>query len=159
MFKTTHRIGISRRRLLVTGVFALLWLCSPQVWCDPTIDLLVESNGDLLEFKPTELSSPTGATVRLTFRHTGKYVSFRHNWVLILPGTFDAVTQAALEAGEENNWVPPHDERILAATRLIGKGEQTTIEFTAPAPGDYLYICTTPGHAESMWGIFHVTAE
>ena len=123
------------------------------------VDLLVESDGDLLAFKPRELSCPTGALVRLTFRHTGKYVSFEHNWVLILPHTFDAVNRAALAAGEKLGWVPRHDSRILAATPLCGRGQQAVIQFVAPAPGDYPYICSNPGHAENMWGVLHVTAS
>lgn len=122
------------------------------------VDLLIESDGDLLAFKPKELSCPAGAQVRLTFRHTGKYISFEHNWVLILPHTFDEVNKAALAAGEENGWVPPGDKRVLAATPLCGKGQQVMVEFIAPPPGDYPFICSNPGHAEDMWGVLHVTA-
>ena len=122
------------------------------------VDLLIESDGDLLAFKPTELSCPSGAHVRLTFRHTGKYISLEHNWVLILPHTFDEINKAALAAGEKNGWVPPGDKRILAATPLCSRGQQVMVEFIAPAPGDYPFICSNPGHAESMWGVLHVTA-
>jgi azurin len=149
-----------RRQLLNSLLLAPLWLaaCGRPATPPVVVDLLVESDGDLLAFKPRELSCLTGAHVRLTFRHTGKYVSFEHNWVLILPHTFDAVTQAALAAGEKNGWVPPGDKRILAATALCGRGQQATTEFIAPAPGDYPFICSNPGHAENMWGILHVTA-
>ena len=123
-----------------------------------TVELLIESDGDLLAFRPTELRCPTAARVRLTFRHTGKYVSFEHNWVLIMPHSFDAVTAAALAAGAQNGWVPRNDRRILAATPLCGRAQAATIEFIAPAPGDYPFICSNPGHANSMWGILHVTA-
>ena len=118
----------------------------------------METEGDQLAFRQTELSCRSGDHVRLTFRHTGKYISFTHNWVLILPGTYDALIKDAADAGEANGWVPPHDARVLAATRLCAKGETAVIEFVAPAPGDYLYLCTTPGHGESMWGVLHVTA-
>jgi azurin len=153
----------SRRHLLIAALLspALLTACQRQdSQPQPAqyVDLLIESDGDLLAFKPTELSCPTGAHVRLTFRNTARYVSFEHNWVLILPHTFDAVTKAALAAGEENGWVPPGDKRVLAATALCGKGQQAMVEFIAPAPGDYPFICSSPGHAENMWGILHVTA-
>lgn len=121
------------------------------------VDLLVETDGDLLEFRQKELKCPSGAQVRLTFRHTGKYISFEHNWVLVPAGTFDAVTAAATAAGEKQGWMPRGDKRILAATPLCGKGQVAMIEFIAPARGDYLYICTFPGHAQSMWGVLHVT--
>jgi azurin len=122
-----------------------------------TVDLLVETDGDLLEYRQKELSCPTGAHVRLTFRHTGRYVSFEHNWVLIVPHSFDEVVAEAAQAGEANGWLPRAEPRILAATPLCGRGHEVSVEFTAPAPGDYPYICTFPGHAASMWGVLHVT--
>jgi azurin len=152
---------LTRRQLLTSLALGPLGLaaCTRGALPPVIVDLRVESDGDQLAFKPRELSCPTGAHVRLTFRHTGKYVSFEHNWVLILPHTFDAVNKAALAAGEKNGWVPAHDRRILAATPLCGRGQQATIEFIAPAPGDYPFICSNPGHAENMWGVLHVTAK
>jgi azurin len=120
------------------------------------VDLHVQSNGDLLEFTPRELSCRAGDQVRLTFRHTGKYVSFEHNWVLILPGSFDAITAAATAAGETNGWLPTGDPRMLAFTPMCGRGQIAVTEFIAPKPGDYPFICTFPGHAQSMWGVLHV---
>lgn len=153
---------VSRRQLLAGLVLTPLGVvgCAPEA-APPVqrfIELRVESDGDQLAFKPNELTCPTGARVRLTFHHAGKYVSFEHNWVLILPHTFDAVNEAALAAGEANGWVPRGDPRILAATALCGRGQSATVEFTAPAVGDYPFICSNPGHAANMWGILHVTA-
>jgi azurin len=124
----------------------------------PPLDLFVQSDGDLLVFTPTALSCPARARVRLTFFHAGKFLSLEHNWVLIMPHSFDAVTKAALAAGEQNGWVPKGDAHVLAATALCGKGQTAVVEFTAPAPGDYPFICSNPGHAQSMWGVLHVTA-
>lgn len=146
-----------RRRLLISvGSLIGLSACK-QKSIAPVVDLLIETDGDLLAFKPAELSCLSGAHVRLIFRHTGKYISSDHNWVLILPHTFDDVTKAALASGEKNGWIPVNDKRILAATPLCGRGQQVSVEFVSPAPGDYPFICSNPGHAESMWGILHVT--
>ena len=151
-----------RRRFLLFGLLApaALLVCKTSMPSAPVryVDLLVETDGDLLEYKQKSLSCPSGAHVRLTFRHTGKYVSFEHNWVLILPGSFDAVTAGALAAGEEKGWLPRGDKRILAATPMCGKGQVAMVEFVAPAAGDYPFICSYPGHAQSMWGVLHVTA-
>jgi azurin len=160
MSASSGRVALTRRQLLAAIALGSLTLTACARRSPPAayVDLLVESDGDQLAFKPRELSCPAGARVRLTFRHTGKYVSFEHNWVLILPHTFDAVNQAALAAGEKNGWVPTGDKRILAATPLCGRGQQATIEFVAPPAGDYPFICSNPGHAENMWGVLHVTA-
>jgi azurin len=154
---------LSRRSLLAAAAFGPLALAASAVQHPPQpgplVDLLVESDGDLLTFRPKELTCHAGERVRLTFRNTGKYVSFEHNWVLILPGSFDAVTAAALAAGEEHGWLPAGDRRILAATPLCGKGKAAMVEFTAPKAGDYPFICSFPGHAQSMWGVLHVLPQ
>ncbi|MEP7311668.1 MAG: azurin [Pseudomonadota bacterium] len=150
-----------RRRLLLLGILApaALAACKPSAPAAAFkyVDLSIETDGDLLEFKQKELSCISGAHVRLTFHHTGRYVNFEHNWVLILPGTFDVVTAAALAAGEERGWLPHGDKRIIAATPMCGKGQVATVEFVAPIAGDYPFICSFPGHAQSMWGVLHVT--
>jgi azurin len=123
----------------------------------PDVNLTIATDGDLLAFKPTELTCPAGALVHLTFFHAGKYISQEHNWVLTAPGAADAVAQAVLAAGEAGGYVPHGDARVIAATRMCGKGEHVSVEFFAPARGDYPFMCTYPGHAAFMHGILHVT--
>ena len=122
-----------------------------------TVSLYVASDGDFLAFKPDELTCPAGAHVQLTFHHAGRRVQQKHDWVLLRPGTADAFMQAVLAAGEKDNWMPPDDPRVLAATPQIDPGESVTIEFTAPPPGDYPFVCTYTGHGDVMRGVLHVT--
>lgn len=149
---------ISRRHMLAGVALApsLLEGCNRRA--GKRVDLFIQSDGDFMAFKPAELRVQTGADVRLTFHHAGAILSQKHDWVLVKPGTLKAVDQDALEAGE-GNWHPEKDPRVIAATPLIGKGGTVTIEFTAPEPGDYPFFCSTPGHAEDMQGILHVTAN
>lgn len=121
------------------------------------IELRIASDGDLLAFKPDHLTCPAGAEVRLTFQHAGKYITQDHNWVLVAPGEAEAVEKAGLAAGEKSGWVPSGDPRVLAATPLCGKGRLVTVQFVAPAAGDYPFICTNPGHSAVMHGVLHVT--
>jgi azurin len=123
-----------------------------------SVDLTISTDGDLLAFKPDRLTCPAGARVHLTFIHAGKYVRQEHNWVLTRPGEAPSVEQAALAAGEQSGWVPRGDPRVLAATSQCGKGEHVSVDFIAPPPGDYPFLCTNPGHGAVMHGILHVTA-
>jgi azurin len=123
-----------------------------------TVKIYVETDGDFLAFKPAELICPTGAHVELTFHHAGSRIQQKHDWVLLKPGTADAFMEAVLDAGAEHDWMPPDDPRVIAATPEIDPGESVTIEFTAPAPGDYPFVCTYTGHGEVMRGVLHVTA-
>ena len=52
---------------------------------------------------------------------------------------------ASTEAAHD--YVPPTDKNVLAHTKLLGPNETDTITFTAPqVPGQYLYVCSFPGH-------------
>jgi azurin len=123
----------------------------------PEVSLTIATDGDLLAFKPSALTCTAEALVHLTFFHTGKYINQEHDWVLTVPGAADAVAQTLLAAGEAGGYAPHGDRRVIAATRMCNKGEHVTVDFIAPAPGQYPFICTYPGHAAFMRGFLHVT--
>lgn len=63
-----------------------------------------------------------------------------------------------LDAGEnvkivfKNNGSAPHDfqiEELGLATKVIGSGDTTTLEFTAPKTGTYTTYCSVAGHREA----------
>jgi azurin len=118
-----------------------------------TVELHIATDGDFLAFVPNELTCRTGSRVRLVFHHSGEHVPQQHNWMLVEPGTLDDVDKAAAAAGEANGWVPQHDARVLAATSLCNPGGTATVEFVAPTPGDYQFLCSFPGHGAEMRGI------
>ena len=105
-----------------------------------------------MAFRPDTLTCPTGALVRLTFHHAGRFVSARHNWVLTYPDQLEALSKDALD---NDGIVSKDDPRVIAATPLCDKGETVMIQFIAPPPGDYPFLCST--HPEDMRGILHVT--
>jgi len=118
-------------------------------------DLSIESDGDFLAFRPDELTCPSGALITLTFHHRGKYLSARHNWVLVRPGQLEAVDKSV----EHNEGIIPKDDpRVIAWTPMCDKGGMVMTRFTAPAGGEYPFFCSTPGHGECMQGVLHVTA-
>jgi len=117
-------------------------------------DLSIESDGDFLAFRPDELTCPSGALVTLMFHHRGKYLSARHNWVLVRPGQLESVDKSV----EHNEGIIPKDDpRVIAWTPMCDKGGMVMTRFTAPAGGDYPFFCSTPGHGECMQGVLHVT--
>jgi len=47
----------------------------------------------------------------------------------------------------------PDDPSVLLHSRVLNPGESHTIHFNAPAaPGKYPFLCTFPGHWQSMKG-------
>jgi azurin len=119
--------------------------------------LSIATEGEFLAFSPTELTCPAGAHVRLFFKHGGRRIPQKHNWVLVHPGYEQTVEKAGVAAGEASGWLRKDDRHVLAASPLCSPGGEAVIEFIAPAPGDYPFICTTPGHAAEMHGVLHVT--
>jgi azurin len=150
---------LSRRALLAGCASMMLAACrrsEPRPRPQRTVDRFIESDGDFLAFKPDTLSCPSGAVVRLTFHHGGKFLSARHNWVLVRPGQMEAVDKSV---EHDEGLVSKDDPRVIAFTPMCDKGSTVMTEFTAPAPGDYPFFCSTPGHGECMNGILHVTRE
>jgi len=121
------------------------------------VEIVIESN-DQMKFNLSEITVKEGDTVVLTLKHVGKLpkAAMGHNWVLLAEGTEMApFAQAAVQA-RDNDYIPADGEGTIVYTELIGGGEETTIEFTAPAAGEYIFICSFPGHYALMNGKFIV---
>ncbi len=108
-----------------------------------------------LKFDVNEFTVKTGKKIELTFVNPD-YLP--HNVVIVQPGAADEVGNAAIQLGAkgfEVNWLPESD-KILAASKLIDHLGEDVLTFTAPAPGDYPYICSFPGHHLAMRGVMKV---
>ncbi len=113
---------------------------------------------DQMRFDKKEIRVRAGQTVRLTLVHGGKMAKnvMGHNFVLLTPGTdINQFGQEAVKAAE-NDYIPENTAQVIAHTKMLGGGESTTIEFTAPEAGTYDFICSFPGHYAIMRGKFIV---
>ena len=81
-----------------------------------------------------------------------------HNLLFVKPGTADEVAALAVALGAEGfaKQFRPDTDKILYGSTMLDHGQDATIQFTAPAPGDYPYVCTFPGHALLMRGVMKV---
>ena len=120
--------------------------------------------GDALTFSQTQLAvEKSCGNVTLNLKHTGKLAAsvMGHNWVLTKDNDANDVAAKGLAAGLGNNYVPAGDTRVIAATKIIGGGQATSISFSTDsltAGGKYLYVCTFPGHSFVMRGTLIVEA-
>jgi len=107
---------------------------------------------DSIRFSTIELNVKAGEKVTLTLTNVGSMPkqSMAHNFVLLKDGTDLAAFEK--EAMNAPDHIPANDPNILAHTKLLGPGESDTIEFTVPA-GTYTYICSFPGHYQTMTGV------
>jgi len=143
------------RWILGTALVASFAVAGPA-WsqdCAATIE-----GNDAIQFNLSEIRvSSSCESFTLTLKHVGMLAKniMGHNWVLTTTPDYEAVAQAGQAAGVDNNYVPPGDQRVLAATALIGGGEETSISFDPSGlePGaDYTYFCSFPAHYVLMKG-------
>ena len=108
---------------------------------------------DDLTFDQDSLSASAGQEITLRFNNNA--VTQQHNWVLVQSGTKDEVAAAGLV--DPVNWLDPNDPNVIASVQLLNPGEAGEVTFTAPAAGNYEFVCTFPGHNLTMFGTFEVT--
>jgi plastocyanin len=88
------------------------------------VEVSVRTDGNDLTFDPAEITVPTGATVRLTYTNEAR--SLAHNLIFIAPLSVGTALQ-------------------------VGAGDSETIEFVAPEPGEYTFVCTLhPGMSGTL---------
>lgn len=128
---------------------------------DPNAELvkiMLSASGNTMaemKFDLDEIKVPVGTTVELNFINKSEDAAMQHNFVLIEDGSEEDVGMAAVKAGPDAEFVPDMYE-VLAATKMLGPGEETIYTFRAPEAGKYKFICTYPGHYSMMQGVFIV---
>lgn len=121
----------------------------------PAKTIVINSN-DQMRFDKSEIRVKAGEKIKLTLNHTGKLPknAMGHNFVLLEKGVDMADFAMKAMNAKDNQYIPA--KGVIAHTKLIGGGESTTIEFTAPAKGTYEFLCSFPGHYAMMKGKFIV---
>ncbi len=104
-------------------------------------------------------SSCTQFTINLT--HTGQLpeAAMGHNVVITSTSNMAAVSADGIAAGASAGYVKSGDDRIIAATEMIGGGESTSVTFDVSKikdGGPYQFFCSFPGHAALMKGTISV---
>lgn len=120
-------------------------------------DILLTSS-DASVYSKDILKVQGGKKVKITFKHTGKMDKkvMGHNFVLLKKGVSMASFGKEAANAVSNEYIPENTQDVIAHTKLIGGGEETTIEFDAPVAGTYRFICSFPGHYVAMKGKFIV---
>ena len=117
----------------------------------------VEST-DAMQFTTRSLSVPASCKqFTVTLKHTGKLPRnvMGHNLVLGKTGDLSAINADGMKAGLASQYVKPGDARVIAASKVIGGGESTTVNIPVgklKAGESYTYFCSFPGHSALMKG-------
>lgn len=119
----------------------------------PTVKITIESS-DQMKYNLSQIKVKAGQTVTLTLKHVGKMPiqAMGHNLVILQKGTDIVAFTRLASTAKATGYVPSGSKSVIAATKLIGGGQETSITFTAPAKGVYDFICSFPGHFSMMKG-------
>lgn len=121
-----------------------------------TVEIQIASVANTMAYDKTKLSVPAGSSVHLTLKNNATMSTLPHNWVLVKPGTEASVALAGVKY-DKAGYIAIGNPDMLAHTDQAKPGETVDVTFPAPDPGDYPYICTTPGHYVMMKGVLTVT--
>ena len=105
-----------------------------------------------MRFDVTAFDAKPGQKISLTLKNVGTTPKFSmgHNFLLLDRTVNTGNVQVFLDKASTeaaHDYVPPDAKEVLAHTKLLGPNETDTVTFNAPfVPGDYLYLCSFPGH-------------
>lgn len=136
-------------------------IAAPSAFAQTKLELTAN---DQMQYSAKTLEVTTGDKVILTFRNIGQLpaIAMGHNVIILKPGTSVPTFASKALTAKDQAYVPQDAESkalIVAHTKLLGGGETDTIEFIAPEPGAYPYICSFPGHFALMQGVLTVKAK
>ncbi|WP_125719335.1 azurin [Flavobacterium ustbae] len=120
--------------------------------------LVIEGN-DQMQFSTNELKAVAGKPIKLTLKHVGKIPkeAMGHNLVILQEGTDQANFALKANDAKATDYIPESEKAsIIAHTKLLGGGEEDTIEFTIDKKGSYPFVCSFPGHVAMMKGVLIV---
>lgn len=132
---------------------------APAETTDSNVAVVTIEGNDQMQFNMKEIRVKSGQTVKLTLKHVGKMekMVMGHNWALLTQDADIATVGQAAATAADNDYIPADmTDKFIVHTIMLGGGESDTIEFEAPAPGTYTFMCTFPGHYALMQGTFIV---
>ena len=139
---------------------ALLSLASGVAFADDCA-VTVGAN-DAMQFdKKTITVGKACKKFTVTLTHTGKLAKnvMGHNWVLAKTEDAQAIATDGAAAGVDKNYVKEGDARVIAATKIVGGGESTTVDIPVAKltkGTGYTFFCSFPGHIALMKGTLTV---
>ena len=104
-------------------------------------------------FTPSTITATPGERLHIVLKAVGTMpkMASSHDFVIFKPGTKQADIDAFMAASvmaASTGYIPADKKTmVLANTTMAGMGETAEVTFAAPsAPGDYIFLCTFPGH-------------
>ena len=119
-----------------------------------SVTITVQPDGNQMAYSTKEFRVKANQEVTLIMDNTATLEVMKHNVVIL--NDESKVNEVGLQSINAPGYLPDHPA-IIAATPMADAGAQSQVTFTAPSePGNYVYICTFPGHYSMMKGVMIV---
>ena len=125
-----------------------------KIWEEFELSATGNTMQDMM-FSEKNITVEEGSWVRIELYNEGVDAAMIHNILICNYGTRKEVAMKAIEAGADNQFIPNHKD-LVAASDIANPGESVTLEFEAPAKGNYEFFCSYPGHSQMMRGYLFV---
>jgi len=149
------------RKTVIQVVAAIALSCSALLWfftgCSkapeaPPKEVTIQAD-DKMRYDVTAFDASPGQKIAVTIKNIGTTPKFSmgHNFVLldriINTGNIQSAFLDKASTEASHDYVPPGAKEVLAHSKLLGPAETEVVTFNAPyIPGEYLYVCSFPGH-------------
>ena len=120
--------------------------------------IIIKTIKDEMKYDLTEFTVKVGTLVEIIFENND---AMQHNLLIVAPDALAIVGNAAeimakTPAGVAKGYVPDLPQ-ILASTVLVDPGTTAKLRFQVPeTKGEYPFVCTFPGHWQTMNGVMRV---
>jgi azurin len=143
------------------SLIAFLSVSAPVHAESPASKTITISAYDTMKYSVTTIEAQAGQRLTIELKNEGTLPkeAMGHNWILLKAGTnVPAYVSAAMTARTDNYAPKAFADKVLASIPLLGPKEAAKVTFTVPtAPGNYIYLCSFPGHQQAgMTGILVV---
>jgi len=119
----------------------------------PDMELELSAIGESMPemaYEPAVITAEAYVNLKLNFSNASTTAGMNHNAIIIKKD--DALAEEIRAAGSASGapGFDPVDDRIIGKTKMLLPGENTSVVFETPGPGEYYIICTFPGHANMV---------
>ena len=110
---------------------------------------------DQMQFNLKTIEAKAGEELKVVLKNIGTLPkeAMGHNWVLLKAGTDPMAFGAASMTAKDTDYIGASvKDQVVAFIKILGPKQTADVTFKAPAPGEYPYICSFPGHVALMKG-------
>lgn len=104
---------------------------------------------DQMKFSLATIEAKAGEDLKVVLTNVGTLPkeAMGHNWVLLAAGTDAMAFAMASASAKDTDYIPAaFKDKVIAHTAILGPRKSDEASFKAPAPGEYVFLCSFPGH-------------